>query len=444
MHTPESPPPSAARPWPQRLLFAALLTLPAWWASQAISGYHKLLGINSYQVTDWIISFGGGFLRRGLSGELLMLAQRLLGRFDLGAFALLLTALSVWAVALVVMVRAGRLPLAAGLALAFSPLLYPLFIYWDPNAVARKDVLAILFILGLLLLARWRHAAAPRLLMLVSSIGLPVLTLSHEALILFVLPADLLILALVLWPRQRALGPLLLRLGLVALPGLLAFAAVSLFGAYPSGERVQAMCASWQPLQPELICQPLPDPFLALVDPQRFMREIPLAWAGQWRNYRRLVVALAYLLAVFLVVLPLVLQSGDRQGRPLLALRYRSGLVGLICLLPTLPLYAISTDYGRWLSTSLSIAVLVLLLGQPLWPAAAGLQDTASALPAAVPAEGSDLGRPARPVGIWLDRAGLALTLAIAGFAYFKHCCTDDFLLINQRSPLVQLLKALF
>ena len=74
--------------------------LPAWFASQAIVGYHKLLGINSYQVTDWIISFGGGFLRRGLSGQLLQLAQRGLGRFDLGAFALLLTALSVWAVAL--------------------------------------------------------------------------------------------------------------------------------------------------------------------------------------------------------------------------------------------------------------------------------------------------------------------------------------------------------
>jgi len=434
MSSPVHPAPSPSRPWLQQLLLGALLVLPAWFASQAIVGYHKLLGINSYQVTDWIISFGGGFLRRGLSGQLLQLAQRGLGRFDLGAFALLLTALSVWAVALAVLVRANRLPLAPGLALAFSPLLYPLFVYWDPNAVARKDVLAILFVLLLLLLARWRHSAMPALLMLVSAGGLPLLTLSHEALILFVLPADLLLLVLVLWPRHRALAPLLLRLALVALPGLLAFAAVSLFGAYPSAERVQAMCASWQPLQPELICQPLPDPFLALVDPQRFMREIPLAWAGQWRNYRRLVVALAYLVALFLVVLPLVLQAGDRRGPGLGGLRRRSALVALICLLPTLPLYAISTDYGRWLSTTVSIAVLVLLLGEPLWPVpleAAGVSP-APDLPPAV-------GR-----ALWLDRAALTFTLAIAAFAYFKHCCSDNFLVVNQRSPLVQLLKALF
>jgi hypothetical protein len=430
MSSPERPAPSASRSWPQRLLLGALLVLPAWFASQAIAGYHQLLGINSYQVTDWIISFGGGFLRRGLSGQLLLLAQRALGRFDLGAFALMLTALSVWAVALAVLVRAKRLPLAPGLALAFSPLLYPLFVYWDPNAVARKDVLAILFVLLLLLLARWRHSAMPALLMLVSAVGLPLLTLSHEALILFVLPADLWLLALVLWPRQRALLPLLLRLALVALPGLLAFAAVSLFGAYPSAERVQAMCSSWQPLQPELICQPLPDPFLALVDPQRFMREIPLAWAGQWRNYRRLLVALAYLLALFLVVLPLVLQAGDSRGAGLASLRRRSGLVALICLLPTLPLYAISTDYGRWLSTTVSIAVLVLLLGEPLWPA-----PLEPALAPAPPPAGR---------APWLDRAALAFALAIAAFAYFKHCCSDDFLLVNQRSPLVQLLKALF
>ncbi|KMM16318.1 hypothetical protein [Synechococcus sp. GFB01] len=412
------------------VLKALILLIPAVLATQAVVNYHQLLDGNAYQVNEWMINYQGGFARRGLSGEILLAVARGLGGLDLGAWALLLTGLSAWGYALATLPRllTARLPVAV--AAAYAPVFYPMFLFWDANAVARKDVLALLFTLALLALTRLRARAMPGILLAGGGIGLALLSLTHEALFFFAAPVFLIIGWLGLRRRGISRRRALLRLGLSSAPALLAMLAIAVWGSVPSQAAVEAMCMAWKDLDAAMICAPLQPAFDAVTNPENYVGELPQTWGGDWRQYRRVLLMLLYLGALFGAVLPELMAGLGSRRR----LRRRSLLVAAGCLLPTVPLYAVSTDYGRWLATAASCACLILLWGEHLFaPRLAVVGE-----PAAPGRSGEAAG-----AGTALRTAGVGLALLMALFAYTKHCCSQDFLLINPRSAFTSGLKAL-
>ncbi|MCX5931497.1 MAG: hypothetical protein NTW83_06625, partial [Cyanobacteria bacterium] len=394
--------------------------------------YHQLLDANAYQVNEWMINYQGGFARRGLSGELLLAISRALGPLDLGAMALLLSGLAVWGFALIGLRRLASVNLPVAVAVAYSPLLYPMFLHWDPNGVARKDVLALLFVMALLALSRQRSRAVTITLLVGGGLAVGLLTLVHEALFVFCMPVWLIISALYLRRLGLRWQALVLWLALAALPSLLALSSVALWGAVPAAANVEAMCVAWQALHPQMICDPLQPALDAVTNPQDYVGDIGPAWAD-WRQYRRLLLLLTYMGALFTVVLPLVLASGVEPAVPMKRLRLRSAWIAAFCLLPTLPLYAVSTDYGRWLSTAATAACLILLGGDHLFPGAA---QPAGGEVAAGP------GQSGRATHL-LQASGIGFCVLIALFAYIKHCCTSDFILVNERSAFTAALRIL-
>ena len=217
--------------WP-RVVLAALLGLSV--AVLLPLGFHNVAARSDWAIADWLINYSGGFVRRGLTGSLALLASRagisppvaILG-LQLALYAVMLA--TVWH-----LLRPVRwtVPL---LALVFSPatLQFPLM---DPSFAFRKEILffALLSCL-LLLLTRRRRPALPVIILL--TIGCSLCVLSHEALLVF-FPYLLAALCLALPSLKQAIA----WFALPALVSAMFFVAVS---HHPGTVAIsQAVCSS--------------------------------------------------------------------------------------------------------------------------------------------------------------------------------------------------------
>jgi len=332
------------------LLFVAIaLALP----SQLRNGYAK----SSWQLSEWLINYQGGFIRRGLPGEILW---QLNERWGVDPYlAVVSLTLAVYVVVIGYAIRAawvGRLPWAfvpASMALGF-----PVF----GQDWLRKDVLLlVLFALALRLV--FIRSPIARILGLNAVIVIAVL--SHEAFIFFALPA-------IVWIGLRHRG---IRSLMELAPSWMATFAVVLF--HGSSELAQRVWTSWAGITftgtnlaqgPANSASPL-----AAVE--------SLGWSATrgWEITKGALAATTHgvpVVLVWAVIIPLVLVTTIAILGPHFVAALASPDEGLDRLsflglaaaqfLVILPLYIAGVDWGRWLFLwASSIGAILVVVPRP-------------------------------------------------------------------------------
>ncbi len=297
-------------------------------------------------IGEWLINYSGGFVRRGLLGQALLLVH--------GATRLPLVGLAgSLQVLLYAAFYASLLPLLRGvrwslplLALLLSPATLA-FTVLDPPTSVRKEVLLLLSI-SFCLHAVLSRRARPWQVALAMSIVAPLLIFTHEALLVF-LPYLLLPLLVSASRRREVIGLTMLPVALTAL----ALAAVVTHPGGPSA--AQAVCASvggHLPGAPTDVCHGA-IAYLALTPAQaraETLRAIDFYHYGS-----------RYPLPMLLTLLPIVLlfRRRLRAGDPATGLLL---LVTLLSLLLSFPLFVIARDWGRWVEIHATCLLLLFLL----------------------------------------------------------------------------------
>jgi hypothetical protein len=314
--------------------------------------------INSWESTEFLISYAGGFVRRGLAGSALLAWREW---FPLPHPVLLTTILAVMTVVVVthlIVKNVIKLSLFDAWVICYSPLLYPLFVAFDARPVARKDGFAFLFIILLIWLLNRFRSRRLTVQFVFGLILLPALTLAHEMMPMLLLGPFLLIVFLERRSSNLSVRQALAVCGALALPSLLVLIPCFLFSR-PSPELVQNMCLSWQKYFPDLRCtlNSLPGAFSTLADYS--VSDDMLSWIRSAPRIRlESALAAAYLLAFICAPLGRLVsrQIHVSHGRGALI----AAITAVIVFLPSLPLYWIATDFGRWVASSLTLVVLLI------------------------------------------------------------------------------------
>ena len=421
----------------------------------------------TWKLSDWLIDYSAGFVRRGLGGTVLELLAPVLNPYVGGAllaWGLMLAVLAGW-LRLLLRARDQLSPLTM-LGLLFLPSLLP-FYFYDHEAFGRKEVLGLVLLLWHLFVIersfiaqrfavdrqRYLRGLAP-----IALIGLPLSALIHEGIIFMSGPVHGLVTLTVLQarPGMPRVGELWSAL-VWYLPVLATTLAIVLWGdATPA--MAEAICRNWEQrgLAPPGTCVPV-DPWnleaicgrwahWTVVPPggcllldsagTEFLPGalISLGWSlADGVLVTRLVsynsgafplwlLDFAVLGPATLIVVGMVIQSlargapstsfldWARQPAAGMAVRF-----ALIPLLLSLPLYVIAVDLGRWFAM-LCINFAMVGLSREL-VAIAGHRLGVQPAPAPV-AVG--------PTWLGIERAMLVNTgalLAVLLLLRMPHCC---------------------
>ena len=312
-------------------------------------GVYTAHSSRSWSISDWLINYQGGFVRRGLPGEVFFLLGR--GLHLSPVVLVIVTCFALYAVLLLCVRRLARDCSwdVWVIALLVSPatLAFPIL---DLSAGFRKEILYLAGLALLLVLLRQRRIRDWQLSVFLS-VALGVETLSHEPLFCF---APYLLAALVLagYAPTRAM-----RIFLV--PGLVGVAA-----AYASGTHLGDTAVA------EAICRSLGYPLLppgreicaggaiAYLGHTRAVAQRETLAVIASKQYLRMYPALAlFALLPVLAGLRKLAQAGERRNLWLL------GVWATISLGGSSVLFLYAEDWGRWIYIHvLSLGLLLLFL----------------------------------------------------------------------------------
>lgn len=310
---------------------------------------------HSYTVLDWAISYAGGFVRRGLSGEIFYFLHQFSGVVFLHQIfitKLVLYAiffLSVWGV-----LRNAGFPSAATL-LIYSPF-FLAFQVADYAAAGRKE---ILFLAAFAVLCWFvsrpdtqvRSSRALLLFMLLA----PIMILAHEALFFFLF--WVFVLALVIGLDFTFLRTLVLAL----VPALLTMLAIVSFPA--TQETINAICDNLQGVLGT-----------AKLEGECAQRRNAVTWllfdSSEGLRFVRtnLVQKLPTLMPALLLIGLAYLPFRERFTQWPAVVRARLIWGGIMAVAATLPLFAVAADWGRFAyvnAVSLGLIILVLTARYP-------------------------------------------------------------------------------
>lgn len=221
--------------WFRPVDLATAMLLTATWAVTA-RGVRYMIAVerSEWRLFDWLVSYEGGFVRRGLSGEIVLGFADLAGvAASTVVVAVQLVAYGVFFWAAFLLVRRLRPVPPPVWLLLFSPWLFTFQVH-DPPGGARKDVLALaLLAVAAAVIARMARQQIPWVV--VAAIGLSVpLVLMHELAVLLV-PYMLALGVLGDWSRRQ------LAAGGAALAGVAAAVGATLM--YPgTAPQVASIC----------------------------------------------------------------------------------------------------------------------------------------------------------------------------------------------------------
>ena len=349
----------------------ALLLLPAVVAT--VNGFLFAFrkGSDSWMATDWYISNEFGFVRRGLLGGLLRQASEQLGGLNINIFAFSITLSSLLIVSTIVVFNSRNLPYVNRLAIAFSPAFYPLFILLEPSAGGRKEVLSMLLIVSYALSQRLQGRYKKLVGIFLVVVGLPVITLIHESNLLFSAPILFFILLInyisdnsrdsLRW-FGRTFATAVFRALSLLVPGLAAFFFAYLYST-PDPNIVEGICASWQPIVHDLSCSPLPAALGALASQDGYSESIKFAFSRP-QIYVQILYSVLYVsLLVNAFCCPVVPSSASAdRGIERAKVRLCIQFLGVIVFLPSIPLYVLAVDYGRWYSTTVTLLIVTCVV----------------------------------------------------------------------------------
>jgi hypothetical protein len=307
-----------------------------------------LAGGNSWRQGDWLIHNFVDPVRRGVFGSGLLAVA---AAFDIGPLTLLVSIQSaiVAAMFVVVAIATARLQWPPKLLLLLlSPAFVILFWFNDPYGSVRKEILAYLSFLPLIVAAVTARGGLLACALAIIVYGVAVV--AHEGNVFF-LP----FLWVAIWLVLPERFTLVWKLAICAVPAGLALAAGVYAVMNTHVPNTQAICD-------HLVQQGLSSHICGgAID---FLDTTP---AESRTDPRRLISldSRAFLLLYFFCMLPfrLLFQGGERANL------WMIGVVG--SGLAFVPLYVLATDFGRWLSFHVTALVLVglvyLLKYRPVW-----------------------------------------------------------------------------
>lgn len=360
-------------------------------ALAAVSRYAEVIaaGGNDHQSGDWLISYPGEFVRRGLFGEFLFNVAPA-GQATLWALFVIQVALYVPLFGFCVdYLLRSRFSWSA-IALVCSPAALP-FIGWDPMGGFRKEILGFVALV-LLAIARRRLPAITRAVLLGFSLLIWTIGVFSWESLAFLLPAVFFLLLIdselpLRWP---------LAVGYAAI-GLAALGA--------------SVLAHGDASTPSKLCAAVTDRGLS-----SNLCTGAIAWMGRDLDNslqlvsQNLAVHSGYLIMLALGALPIALSPWLRRYWPW-ALAFLIGIA---------PLFALGIDYGRWVHIvifELTIVIMTAntkLIESKLWnPLSVGLFVSLWGIPHAAPTAAEVAGWPfkglAATVINWLQSALLQL-----------------------------------
>ena len=322
---------------------AGLLTLTLWLAYQQLVVAQHIWSLN-----DWLISYAGGFVRRGLPGQVVLTLPfpPVWTVFAIVGSTTTIYLICVWRF----IVRAKPDPMHWFLLACPALFLFPIT---DVDGAFRKEILFYAYYAIVLHLVLAKRMVVPTVSIL------PLLILSHEALIALA-PALLFPLSQVSLSRNEKLWVIC-----VALASIAAFAFSVLHTT--NSAQIAVMCeamtnhGSMKTTAQECVQSGA----LSWID-----KPISFGWSRVLERAPDYLADLPWLLA--LLAVPLVANIGTIvrffKADPVGAAAFRYGLIASLIL--WVPLYCVATDWGRWLSMQLSVLCLQILYMSCLTPAA--------------------------------------------------------------------------
>jgi hypothetical protein len=293
-------------------------------------------GHQSWQLTDWLINYAGGFVRRGLPGEVIMRLSAATGvaanHVAIGAALASYLCLVAW------FLRNTRRDFPLTLVVSCVVLGFPAY----QDSILRKDCLGLLLFIGCLEIGR---ARMPRLLgPILVNLSACVAILFHETFLFYAL------LALIFFRRPNepdTSRTLIQRRVIMLLPALGCFLLAVIFHGTPTV--ANAVNDSWLPLWQQT------NPG----DPSTGEPSAAIAALG-WSTAQGMSLPLDMLksgiyqpaawMCVFMVSLMLMLGftgRGDISKIREAQVRMSATLLTQLCLIS--PLFVLGFDYGRWL-----------------------------------------------------------------------------------------------
>lgn len=364
--------------------------------------------VNAWKITEWLVSYRGGFVRRGLAGEFIRFVASGSGIAPSVIIAVLTFAVfivfSVWLWS----VLKDYVPAY----LLFSPLLLGMPVY--SSFVGKKDVLlALAFLAGMTVLFRpW--PAALRLLILNSIAVLCILM--HEAFIFIGLPMFLYAYSRLTWGEMRPF-----KAAIRFLPGLATALAVIVFKGNP--QVAEAITQDWNMFfraqAPEYCCFAQPPAAIQAIG-WTTLRGLRMSY-NVFTGFRGPIwLPLIWAASLFFTILAIsVLMKRDDFVTRFFQLHLFE--VQLLC---GLPLFLLGSDFGRWIFLIVTTAVIA----GALWSAEAPEQRPRQK-PLLLP--------------FLYPRSGMALPVGVICCAAVPMCCWN-LLPYVLRMPPVSVLHSIY
>jgi len=369
-------------------VLAAMTAFTAWHGEKLASEW------DPWTIGDWLITYAGGFVRRGLGGELVLAASRATGSPpNQVAWATFVLLYASFAAGLFTVLWQRRLTFWY-LVLCLSPACLT-FTFHNPEAVGRKDVLLLASLTLWAFLQRSRPAStASTSWMAVLAV---LLTLLHEVFAFFT--PYFVLLAYLAEPEPRR-GHWRRALLVPGAAGLVVPLIAAFSGPLSEPALCQRLVATGAPPQ---VCEGVLD----------YGRESVAASVSLFQEAATLsaVPGIGAALALTLVPPLVFLLATVRTRRSAMF----SGAVVALAVLATTPLFVLAIDWGRWLALHAGLLTIVASV--------------------VLPAGG---GRPYRPAHGTRLVVSLALGLTVVASMFLwevRHCCQAD--LIRPFSPLV-------
>jgi heme/copper-type cytochrome/quinol oxidase subunit 4 len=302
-----------------------------------------------YGITEWMINYQGGFVRRGLPGNLL---HGLYGWTGIGPdVAAIVISLSCFILLFVYL-----LPRAAGILPTWVLLTTPLlgFMVYMNDTLVRKDgflLLLLAIVMRSLFVEKWNWRDVLIILVL-PCIGV----LSHEIFAFLCLPAAFLILGL----NWRS-DPVRIQESLIKAFCLLPSVVGTLAVASHRGSLLQAIKinSSWQSF---LVKHPNPDHLGGSIEWLQFNSGHGAAIVNSmWKHVviKSKYFSISYGVMIILLTIAALLLIANAFHRPDFGMVFL--VFGVIQIVAMLPVFLHALDQGRWVAMSLTSALIIAL-----------------------------------------------------------------------------------
>ncbi|MDC1357626.1 hypothetical protein N8310_08570 [Pseudomonadota bacterium] len=293
--------------------------------------YSKINSLNTWGASEWLISYSGGFVRRGLGGELILIISNF---FSISpSISIVIISVFSYLILVITLIKISNKIIPTYILL--SPILLGMPIY--SNFLIRKDVLGILFlVIALILLKRNINIINQIFVNIVSILAI----LNHEAFLFFGLP--IIMLTFNLLKQKKKWDPFVL---IRFLPTLLVSVLIIIF--HGTIEISTEIIQTWNSLINKnfsYCCILKEAPGInaigdTITGPMSLSRSVLFHWSGGF-----LYVPLMWILSWCAAIL--ILGQLAIKNQSLRSIFYILVLVQTILVFP---LFIIGWDFGRWL-----------------------------------------------------------------------------------------------